>query len=157
MKSPRNLYRLLLVSIASLAGFVQLGFMQGCSQRDDEALVRASVDSIIKAVENKERRAIREHLAKDFLAQRNHGKADIERIMLVYFRQNPKISIYRMEEDVQINGDRADVSLVVTVTGANNLLPERVGSYQVDMLWRKYDDEWLLSRLNWQRNEVFGE
>ena len=84
--------------------------------------------------------------------QRKQGRAEAESLMLLYFRQNKNISLYRVEQDIQINEDRADVTLLILVTGSSGLLPERSGRYQVEMLWRKQEGDWLLSRVNWKRS-----
>ncbi|MCW9024413.1 MAG: hypothetical protein OQK73_06990 [Gammaproteobacteria bacterium] len=137
--------------------FVTGVFMQACSSDDDMTLLQSSLSGLIQAVEEKEPRTVRRYLSRDFLAQRNQGRTDVERIMLVYFRQNQNISIYTLEEDIQIKEDRAELSLIAVVTGASNFLPERGGKYLVDMLWQKEEGDWLLRRLNWERQELLAE
>ena len=127
-------------------------FLFSCSSDTDEQLLNTALDGLISAVENRQRSEVRQYLAKDFLAQRKQGRAEAERIMLFYFHQNQNISVYRIQQDVQINKDRAEVTLMVMITGSGGLLPERGSQYQVEMLWRKQDDAWLLANVNWERS-----
>ena len=126
--------------------------LPSCSSETDEQRLNTALAGLFSAIENRQRSDVRQYLSKDFLAQRKQGRADAERIMLLYFRQNQNISIYRLQQDVKINKDRAEITLIVMVTGSSGLLPERGNRYQVDMLWRKQSGGWLLSNVNWERN-----
>ena len=145
--------RLILIRQCFFLMFIISSFtLLSCNSETDEQVLVSSLDGLISAIENRERTDVRQYLSKDFLAQRKQGRAQAEQIMLFYFRQNQNISIYRLQQDVQINKDRAEVTLIVMITGSSGLLPERGNRYQVDMLWRKQAGAWLLSNVNWERS-----
>jgi len=140
-----SFYRLLIMLIISAL------LLSACSSESDEQLLNAALDGLVLAIEKRQRGEVRQYLAKGFLAQRKQGQAEAERLMLFYFQQNPTISIYRMQQEVIINNDRAEVSLLVMLTGSSGLLPERGSRYQVDMLWQKQEGVWRLANANWER------
>ena len=122
-----------------------------CTQPiDDATRVRQSVEDLAKAIEQHERDTIMQRLDVDFRTREGLLPQNINRMLFVQFRQNKKIQVFLFDLEVNVMSATADVQLEALLLGSSQLLPERGRRYQVQMRWNKRDDEWLLSRLDWQ-------
>ena len=134
--------------------YIMLCFvMAACSKLSDEQIIRNTISDMIRAVEEKERKTFVSYLDKDFRAQKTQRIADIQSMMFYHYQRNKNINIYVSDTEIRVDGKRADVILSVILTGAEGLLPKRVRAYRVEMMWRKLDDAWLVSRAHWEARD----
>ena len=122
-----------------------------CTQPiDDATRVRQSVEDLATAIEQHERDTIMQRLDVDFRTREGLLPQNINRMLFVQFRQNKQIQVFLFDLEVSVMSATADVQLEALLLGSSQWLPERGRRYQVQMRWNKRDDEWLLSRLDWQ-------
>ena len=145
---PRTATLCLSIRLGVLLILVSLS--SACSRPPDEQQIHEAIEQIRDAIENRQSRAVLEHLSEDFKAQQTKTNRDIRGMMLFYFRQNRNISVYLTDESIRVTGTRADVTINALVTGAENLLPQRAQTYAVRMRWNKQDGDWQLSLLDWE-------
>lgn len=125
----------------------------GCSSPlSDEASLRQAVARMEKAAEAGQISPILELLDKQFLGNNMYRKANIQAMLLLYFRQNPHISVILHITRLQIQNETAQLACEVLLTGRDKqrLLPERAQTLVVDSLWHKHDGEWRVVRARWK-------
>jgi len=134
-----------LCMVVSLAGL-----LDGCSKPPDEAQIRAAIDAMARAVQDKDRTAFVEHLSPEFKAGNGMDQRGLAQLMLFEFRRNKQIGVYVVDTDVKVDGAWANAVLHVAVTGTGDWLPERARYYRVSMRWHKRDGQWRVRRARWE-------
>jgi hypothetical protein len=117
---------------------------------DDETRLREVLDHLVEATAQHDRQTIMQQLAVDFRTTQGMLPQDINRMLFIQFRQNKQIQVFLYDIDVKLMPVTADVELEALLLGSSQWLPERDRRYQVQMRWQKQEDEWRLSRLDWQ-------
>ena len=134
-------------------GFVMLLgiWLFACSPPpDDETYLRQHLDLVVEAIEQHDRQTIMQELTGDFRTTQGLLPQDINRMLLMGFRQNKQIQVFLSDINVKLMPLTADIELVALLLGSSQWLPERGQRYQVKMRWQKLDEEWRLARLDWQ-------
>lgn len=147
--------RLIIVKRLPLKGLalgLLLSFnLLGCSTPpDDETQLRQVLDHLAEAIEQHDRQSIMQQLAVDFRTKQGLLPQDINRILFIQFRQNKQIQVFLYDINMKLMPVTADVELQALLLGSSQWLPERGQRYHVQMRWQKQEEEWRLSRLDWQ-------
>lgn len=117
---------------------------------DDETRLRQVLDRMAEAIEQHDRQTIMQQLAVDFRTTQGLLPQDINRMLFIQFRQNKQIQVFLYDIDVRLLPVTADVELQALLLGSSQWLPERGRRYRVQMRWQKQEEEWRLTRLDWQ-------
>ncbi len=135
-----------------LGGLLLLGVsLFGCSApTDDETRLRQQLEQVAEAIEQHDRDSVLHVLAEDFRTAQGQGAQDINRMLFIQFRQNRRIEVFLYDVEVKLFPLVADVELQALLIGSGQWVPERGRRYQVHMRWQKQNNDWRLSRLNWQ-------
>lgn len=127
------------------------GVLSGCAeQKTDEAMIQEQIESLQKAIETRDRGRFMSVIDASYYDQFNDTRKSLERMLLGYFLRYKDISVYVSRNQIEVTQIRAEAQSQVVVTGGKGLLPENARHYQVRSCWKKLDDEWLLSCLEWQ-------
>lgn len=118
---------------------------------DPEEQVRAWVDAMQLAAEEKARRDIVANISPAYVDTRGNSRDDIESMLRVYFLQQNKIALLNTVDDIKvIGGTAAEVSMTVAMAGTNN---SRFGisadAYRFELELEHDGDAWRLISARW--------
>lgn len=127
------------------------GLLFGCAeQQSDEAMIQAQIDTLQKAIEAHDRGRFMSVIDESYHDQLDNDRKSLQRMVLGLFLRYKDISVYTSANQIDVKQIRAEVQSQVVVTGGSGLIPENARHYQVLSCWKKVDDTWLLSCLEWQ-------
>lgn len=138
-----------LLAIALLA----LSSLYGCKRDSSEDAIRANIDQIQTAVEQRNAGGVMEFLADGFLANGQMDRRAVHRMMAGYFLRFRNIRALVSAVEIEVNPYdpvRASMNARVAVVGLDGLLPEDGNVYQVSGEWRFDEGEWLLYSFDWE-------
>ena len=126
-------------------------FAAACGRSDPERELRATIDSMAKAIEKREPAAFLEAMADDFSRESGaFGKQDAKRTLVAAILRNEKISVSAAVTEVRIDGDRAFARVRVVATGGAGLLPERGQTWDFESAWRREGGQWKVFNAEWR-------
>ena len=123
----------------------------GGDPSDPEAEVRAWVDAMHVAAEEKERRDIVENISPAYIDARGNSRDDIENMLRILFlRQNTITLLSKIDEVKVIGGTAAEVSLTVGMAGTNDrALGISADAYRFELELAHDGDDWRLISARW--------
>ncbi len=132
-----------------------LGLALGaCSRPSDEEQIRAAIGDMQQAIESGKPADFMRHMAEDFTGDGGQiDKQGLHNFLRAQALTHASIGISLVSTDVELQGDRANVKLTVTMTGGSGRwLPERGSVQQIESGWRRQGGEWLCLNAQWQRS-----
>jgi hypothetical protein len=142
--SPRILLALLLSLLLAVSG---------CERDDAQAALEKAASELQESLEAKRVAALHDALHPDFLAQDRHDRNWATRTAGTLFLRHRNVRVLVLSRSSWIDPalpSRGFSEAQVTLSGAEGLLPERLGHYQVRLEWWRENQRWLLARLYWQ-------
>jgi hypothetical protein len=131
--------------------------LSGCHKETEQEKVKKVITTIQKAAEEKEIKAIRNSISESYTDPQGNNYASVNRLVIAYFYQHPKITIYITSLKVSSKDDtaRAEFQAVLTSSGqgksTSSILPEALGRYVFDVTFRKESGEWKVVSAVWER------
>ena len=144
-----------IISIAVLC--LLLSLLAGCSKETEQDKVKKVVATVQKAAEEKDIKTINNSISKAYSDPQGNNSGSINRLLVAYFYQYPKISVYITKLDVSVTGAtaRAVFEAVLTSKGAAGsapaILPDALGAYAFDVTLSKESDGWKAVSARWER------
>lgn len=138
---------------AALAGpLAAAALLPGCSRSDPERELRATIDRMAQAIEQREPGDFLDALADDFTRDSGaFGKQEAKRLLAGLILRNERIRLAVVVTEVAIEGDRARVALRVFATGsAGGLIPERGRTVEFTSTWRRERGQWRVFNAEWR-------
>ncbi|MCQ4295925.1 hypothetical protein NAU58_10080 [Pseudomonas stutzeri] len=135
--------------IAALAILLALA---GCGRDSPEAALQQAAERLQASLENKQARELMELLHPDFQAQRQFDREWARRTATLMFLRHRNVRVIALSQRSWVDPtypDRGHTEAQVALTGAEALLPQQAGHYQVKLEWRQDKGEWRLARLEW--------
>lgn len=127
--------------------------LAGCDADDPQAALDSAAESLQQSIEKRDPGALMDSLHADFIANGQYGRDWAQRTATLMFLRHRNVNVIRLSSRNWIDPtypDRGHSEAQVALTGAENLLPQRVGHHQVELEWWKEDGRWKLARLDWQ-------
>lgn len=124
----------------------------GCGREDSQAELEAAAKSLQDSLENKDNRELMSRIHPEFMA---NGELDgdwVKRTATLMFPRHRNVRVIALNHRSWIDStypDKGYSEAQVALTGAEGLLPQRVGHYNVQLEWWRTDGEWQLARLTW--------
>lgn len=124
-----------------------------CHRAPDEQRLRDAVRAMQQAMQAREPRAFMQHVASDFTAQQGEfDRQALHNLLRAQVLRNAAVGVSLGPLDVHVDGDRASVSLVATLTGGSgNVFPDRAGVYAITSAWRREGADWQCYNARWER------
>ena len=123
----------------------------GCGRSDPERELRATIDSMARAIEQREPAAFLDALADDFSRESGaFGKQDAKRTLVAAVLRNEKINVSAVVTEVRVDGDRAFARVRVVATGGAGLMPERGQAWDFESAWRRERGQWKVFNAEWR-------
>lgn len=127
--------------------------MAGCSRTPDDERIRANIKSMQDAVEGRSPRDFLSFVTSDFIGNDNNVDRDgLGNLLRVEVLRNDQVGVVLGPIDVDLQGDRATVHVVATITGGKGgLFPERGAIYSITSGWRRNGKNWLCYTASWEQ------
>jgi hypothetical protein len=133
---------------AALLGLLALG---ACRRSDPERELRATIETMAKAIERREPADLLDALSDDFTRESGaFGKQEARRVLAGVLLRNERIQVSTAVTDVRIDRDRAYAKVRVVATGGAGLLPERGQTWEFDTAWRREQGRWKVFNAEWR-------
>jgi hypothetical protein len=126
--------------------------VSACARSDPERELRATVDKMARAIEDKNAADFLEHVSQDFTRESGaFGRDDARRILAGAMLRNEKITLAVAVTDVNLLGnDAANARIRVVATGGSGLLPERGQVWEFTSAWRRERGTWRVFNAEWR-------
>jgi hypothetical protein len=126
--------------------------LAGCARSDPERELRATVDKMARALEDKRAADFLEHVSQDFTRESGaFGKDEARRMIAAALLRNEKITLAVAVTDINLLGaDAANVRIRVVATGGSGLLPERGQVWDFTSAWRRERGTWRVFNAEWR-------
>lgn len=114
--------------------------------------MRQATEALQTSLENKQTGKLMELLHADFQAQRQYDNEWARRTATLMFLRHRNVRVIALNERSWVDPtypDRGHTEAQVALTGAESLLPQQAGHYQVRLEWWQEGGEWQLARLEW--------
>ena len=123
----------------------------GGSTSGPEELLRAWVDEMEYAAEDKDRGAMLEKISGNYADARGNSRKDIGDTLLVYFLRQQKVTVLSTIDQITVSDDTAaQLRLTVAMAGTNDgEFGLSADAYRFDLELEKVNAEWLLIGARW--------
>ncbi len=122
-----------------------------CSRSDPERELRATIDAMARALEQRRPGDFLDAVAEDFARESGaFGKQEAKRVLAGVLLRNEKINVAVIVTEVQVQGERARAQLRVVATGGAGLLPERGQAWEFETAWRRERGAWKVFNAEWR-------
>lgn len=138
--------RFLLAALLALSLF-------GCGASSPDERLNQAIDQLQNGIEERDRRAVMDLLHPEFIAQSQYNQDWADRTLRLMFLRNQRINVLVTRQQTEIDptySQRAESQARVTLTGAERLIPNSAGQYDIRLLWEDTDGRWLLRDMDWQ-------
>jgi ketosteroid isomerase-like protein len=129
----------------------------GCHKETDEQKIKKIITDIQTAAEAKDVKEIINNISKTYKDPQGFNYETIKRLLVGYFLQYPKISVYinNLEISVENSSARAVFQTVLTSgdkTGSiADVIPQSLGMYDFDVSLKKESDSWKVVSAKWEQ------
>jgi len=124
-----------------------------CGRDDPQAALDAAAQQLQDHLEAKDAAAVLALLDAQFRAQDELDREWARRTMALLFLRHAKVSVVTLARTSRIDPNARHVGFTeaqVLLSGAQDLIPERVAPYTVTLQWRHDGSRWKLFALAWQ-------
>jgi hypothetical protein len=133
------------VAVATVAA------LAACGRSDPERELRATIDSMARALEQRRPGDFLDAVAEDFTRESGaFGKQEAKRVLAGVLLRNEKINLAVVVTEVQVQGERARAQLRVVAAGGAGLLPERGQVWEFHTAWRRERGAWKVYNAEWR-------
>ena len=137
---------------SSLAFSVVLLLLAGCRMDPSEEGLRAAIDAMQSAGEERDVDTLMEGVAEDFVG--NGGEYD-QRQLALYLRgmalRHRAVGVTRLSTEIEMHGETAIVRMKLLLTGGQGgVLPDSGSVYEVESTWQYEDPDWRLASASWR-------
>ncbi len=143
----------MMASLTRIVLLLMLAPIAGCGGdvSDPENQVRAWVDAMHVAAEEKARRDIVTNISPAYVDTRGNSRNDIDNLLRVYFLRQNKIALLNSIDEISvINGTAAEVSMTVGMAGTNNrAFGISADAYRFELELEHDGDDWRLISARW--------
>jgi ketosteroid isomerase-like protein len=134
---------------ALAAGLLAL-CLAACGRPADEQALRDTIAGMQAAAETRSISGVMDHVTEDFGGSHGLDHAGLRRMLQAQFLGNQKVGVTLGPIEVEMQGERAQVSFSVLLTGGSRYIPERGRAHEVVSGWRVEDGEWRIFFAEWE-------
>jgi hypothetical protein len=137
----------------------------GCHKETEQDKVKKVITDIQTAAEEKDVKEIINNLSKTYNDSHGFNNETIKRLLLGYFFQYPKISVYINNLKISIENTSAKAVFQTALTSGNktgsvtDVIPQSLGIYDFDVSLKKESNGWKVTSAEWEQvgNDEHGE
>lgn len=130
-----------------------LGSLTACSKPDPQIALEAAVQQLQDHLEARDSKAVLAMLDTRFRAQDEHDAEWARKTMALMFLRYASVKVIAVTRSSRIDPPGSGIGITeaqVVFTGAQDLVPERVAPYAVQLQWALDGSDWRLRDLRWQ-------
>lgn len=127
--------------------------VSGCSREEPLDALHAATRELQGSIEAKDTAALLALIHPDFRTHAGHDRDWVRRTASLMFLRHRNVRVLVLSSDSWMDAhypDRGHSEGQLALTGAEGLLPQSAGHYQVRLEWWREDGQWLLARLHWE-------
>lgn len=127
--------------------------LTGCGRDDSQTALESAARSLQESIENTDNGELMARIHPEFRANQHHDRDWVRRTAALMFLRHRNVRVVAVNSQSWVDPtypNKGYSEAQVALTGAEGLLPQRAGYYQVKLEWWLDDDEWLLARLSWE-------
>lgn len=124
--------------------------LSGCSRTPPEERLRATIDGLQQAVEQRDGSALQTSIAEDFIGPGGLDRDGARRMAQAMFLRYRDVSVNLGPLEIELRDRHATVRFTAALTGGAGVLPESGQLYDVETGWRLEDGEWRLVNADWK-------
>jgi hypothetical protein len=125
----------------------------GCTRTPDAQRIRAAIDAMQQAAEQRNPHEFMAHVSDDFVG--NDAEFDrnaLANLLRAEVFRNDKVGVTLGPVQVDIQDERATVHVTATLTGGSGgLLPEHGAIYSITSSWKRSRGDWICYNARWQQ------
>ncbi len=127
--------------------------LTACARTPDEQRIRNAITAMQQAVEAHQPRDFMAYVSPDFTGDDGTvDRAGLANILRAEVLRNDKVGVTLGPIDVELQGDRATVHVVATLTGGSGgLLPEHGAIYSITSGWKRDSKDWRCYNASWEQ------
>ncbi|MCX5849324.1 MAG: hypothetical protein NTW65_07725 [Deltaproteobacteria bacterium] len=132
----------------------------GCHKETEQNKVKKVITDIQTAAEEKDVKKIINNVAKDYNDPQGFNHETIKGLLLGYFYQYPKISVYINNLEISVENTSAKAVFQTVLTSGNktgsasDLIPQSLGMYDFDVTLKKESNVWKVTSAKWEKVEI---
>ena len=125
-------------------------FLSACNEKKtDKELIQEQIEVLQTAIEEHDRGDFMAVIDEQYSDKLNANRSLLQKRLMLFFYRYKDISVYVSGTEIDLQQIRAEAYSQVILTGGSSLIPDNARHYEVKSCWKKVDDEWLLSCLDW--------
>jgi hypothetical protein len=139
--------------VAAICAVLAVLVASGCTRTPDAQRIRAAIDAMQQAAEERNPHAFMAYVSDDFVG----NDADFDRNALAnllraeVFR-NDQVGVTLGPVEIEMQDQRATVHVSATLTGGSGgLLPEHGAIYSITSGWKSRKGDWVCYSARWQQ------
>ena len=127
--------------------------LTACTRTPDEQRIRNAITAMQQAVEAHQPRDFMAYVSPDFTGEDGTvDRAALANILRFQVLRDDKVGVTLGPIDVELQGDRATVHVVATLTGGSGgLLPEHGAIYSITSGWKRDSKDWRCYNASWEQ------
>jgi hypothetical protein len=132
--------------------------LPGCGNGGSDAdKIEAVVKDMAEGAQAKDISRVKKHIAKEYQDPAGNDYDSLKGIMLFYFMQQGDINIFLRRQQVEVNGDRAKMSMNAVISrGAKVSDIKDIGQAEAagfifDLTFKRRGGDWLLDSAVWRQ------
>ena len=128
-----------------------------CHKETEEDKVRKVITSIQQSAEEKKVLAVLDHISPSYRDPQGYDRDGIKGLLAFYFFRHQKVSVYMPNVEIEVAGLAARAAFQAILTGrgsgesAGAIMPEALGAYDFEVLFRKEEGRWKVTSAKWER------
>lgn len=123
----------------------------GCARTPPEEALRATVDSFVEAIEQRDAGRVKDLLAEDFAGPGGLDRTGATRLAQGIFFRHPSIGVTNGPLEIRLEGDSALVRFSTVVSGGSgSLAVGEAARYEVVAGFRLESGDWRLASIDWK-------
>ncbi len=122
---------------------------------DPETQVRAAIDQVAAAAENRDLGAIMASISEQYSDHEQRTKADLFVFAQLHMSAVQSVRVTHRIADVSVTGDVATARVIAGLADGPIISPDtRADVYAFDLRFERDGSEWLIQRVSWERSAV---
>ncbi len=143
--------------LLSLVLPVMLLLLPACHKESEEDKVRKVITRVQQSAEDKKIMAVLSHVSKTYRDPQGNDYDGIKGLLAFYFFRHQKVSVFIPGTEVAVTGPTARAVFQAILTGRESGeptmtgLPDALGAYNFEVLFKKEDGQWKVTSATWER------
>jgi len=132
----------------------------GCHKETEQDKVKKVISDIQTAGEEKNIKKIMNNLSKTYSDPQGFNYEGIHGLLLGYFFQYPKISVYINNLIVSVDKTEANALFQAVLTSGektgsvSDVIPQTLGVWDFDVALKKESNDWKVTGARWKQSEI---